>query len=140
MIVLQGVVELESALPFNQADATMRIANIHDLARNNNVLKLIKLGAVPVFASDLPGIPAQEVIPMVVGVLRSTGLQPAQILLAATRDAAQSLLGRSDLGTLEPGKVAADLSMIDGDPIADLQALETVKLVVKDGVVVVDKR
>lgn len=44
-----------------------------------------------------------------------------------------------DLGTLEPGKLA-DIAIIDGDPLDLIYNLLNVKIVIKGGVVVVDKR
>jgi len=44
-----------------------------------------------------------------------------------------------DLGTLEPGKLA-DIVMVDGDPLDLIQNLLNVKVVVKGGAIVVDKR
>ncbi|MGD9497066.1 MAG: amidohydrolase family protein [Armatimonadota bacterium] len=64
------------------------------------------------------------------------GLTPMQAIVAATRTNAEAYR-RDDLGTLEPGK-RADLLIVEGDPLADLQALywpEAIALVMKDGVV-----
>lgn len=40
------------------------------------------------------------------------------------------------VGTLEPGKLA-DLVVIDGDPLADISAMQHIHTVIKDGEVVV---
>ena len=40
----------------------------------------------------------------------------------------------ADLGTLTPGK-RADLIAIEGNPLADIEALRRVRLVMKDGLV-----
>jgi hypothetical protein len=50
--------------------------------------------------------------------LREAGLTPAQILRAATADAA-TLAGRSDRGVLAPGR-RADLLVLDGNPLHDI--------------------
>lgn len=56
-----------------------------------------------------------------------------------TRNAA-AVIGRSkDIGTLENGKFA-DLVVLDGDPLANVDDLLKVKAVIKDGQIVVDKR
>lgn len=69
------------------------------------------------------------------------GLTPMEALVAATRNAAENLGLSDEIGTIEAGK-AADLIVVDGDPLADirvLQDLQCIKLVVKDGTVVVDR-
>jgi imidazolonepropionase-like amidohydrolase len=69
------------------------------------------------------------------------GFNPMAALLTATRHAAE-LLGLGDrLGTLEPGKLA-DLIVVDGDPLADMDLLTrpgTVRLVLIGGAPVVDR-
>ncbi|MOA30633.1 hypothetical protein D3C78_1517370 [compost metagenome] len=105
----------------------------------HNVIALLEAGALPVFASDLPGLPAADVAPLATRALSGVGLSNAQVLQAATRNAAHGLLGRNDLGTLAPGKLA-DIILVDGNPIEDLGALSRVRLVIKDGVVVSDWR
>jgi imidazolonepropionase-like amidohydrolase len=74
------------------------------------------------------------------GWLVKAGLTPAQALAAATTTAAD-LLGMSDrLGRLAPG-YAADIVAVEGDPLTNIDALFTgVRLVIKDGKTVVDKR
>ncbi len=67
-------------------------------------------------------------------VLQDAGLTPMQVIVAATRTAADAM-GRADrLGTLEAGK-AADLLMLDADPAADVRNVGRVRLVMKGGVV-----
>jgi imidazolonepropionase-like amidohydrolase len=64
------------------------------------------------------------------------GMSPMQAIVAATRAAAECL-ERPELGTLEPGK-AADVVVVDGDPIEDIEVLgraDRVHLVMKEGVV-----
>lgn len=74
------------------------------------------------------------------GWLVKAGLTPAQAIAAATTTAAD-LLGMADrLGRLAPG-YAADMVAVDGDPLANIDTLFTgVRVVIKDGRVVVDKR
>lgn len=105
----------------------------------NNVTRALEAGAVPIFASDMPGLPPEEVVPTVIRVMSGVGLDNKTILLSATRNAARDLLGQEDLGTIEPGKIA-DLIMVDGDPLSDLSALTRVELVIKDGRIVSDRR
>ena len=58
-----------------------------------------------------------------------------EILRMATSRAADNVGLGDRLGTIEPGKVA-DLVLVDGDPLANLDALESVVMVLKEGRVV----
>lgn len=60
------------------------------------------------------------------------GMPPADILRAATTDAAAMLRLEKYLGSIEPGKWA-DLIAVDGDPFTDIRAMERVVFVMKGG-------
>jgi imidazolonepropionase-like amidohydrolase len=63
------------------------------------------------------------------------GMTPAQVLRAATADAAE-LLGMADrIGSIEAGKFA-DMIAVPGNPLDDIGALEHVSFVMKGGAVV----
>ena len=66
-------------------------------------------------------------------VLVSNGLTPMQAIRAATVSAAD-LLGRDDIGTLQPGKTA-DIIAVSGSPLEDVTRLEHVAFVMHHGVV-----
>jgi len=73
------------------------------------------------------GMPLREI-----ELLQTAGLSPLEVIEAATRHAAY-VCGQSDeLGTLERGKLA-DLIVVDGNPLDDLNAMDSVLYVVKDG-------
>jgi imidazolonepropionase-like amidohydrolase len=74
------------------------------------------------------------------GWMVKAGMTAEQALATATTTAAE-LLGLQDrLGRLAPG-YAADIVAIEGDPLQNIDALFTgVRLVIKDGMIVVDKR
>ena len=110
-----------------------------DLTRHNVASLLSRQLAVPVFASDMPGAGPGEILPRMLELLAAHGLSNEQILTAATRSAAQDLLGESQLGTIEPGQLA-DIIIVEGDPLGDLSALLDVQVVIRDGEVVVDER
>lgn len=72
----------------------------------------------------------------------AAGMPPMDALLAATRNAAEALGLEHTIGTLEVGK-AADLVVVDGDPLADISILEDrqrFRLVVKSGRIEIDGR
>jgi len=60
------------------------------------------------------------------------GMAPLRAISAATRINAR-ILGKADqLGTVEPGKLA-DIIVVKGNPLFDIQALAQVEVVVKGG-------
>src|SRR5246500_2010418 len=63
------------------------------------------------------------------------GMTPMEAIQAATRSAAEALGRSADLGAIAPGRYA-DLIAVDGDPLKDVRALETVAIVMKGGVIV----
>ena len=63
------------------------------------------------------------------------GMSATDVLLAATRVAAEALQIDSSVGTLAPGK-KADLLVVDGDPTRDIASLRGVQAVVLGGTVV----
>jgi imidazolonepropionase-like amidohydrolase len=77
--------------------------------------------------SGPPGENAIELVRMVQG-----GLSVLDGITAATRGSAQAL-GLEDVGTITPG-AAADVIVVDGDPLADVRVLmEPPWLVIRDG-------
>jgi imidazolonepropionase-like amidohydrolase len=63
------------------------------------------------------------------------GLSPMQVIVAATRGSAL-VCGLADrVGTVRPGMIA-DLLVVNGDPLVDSSALERVRLVVHNGVII----
>lgn len=85
---------------------------------------------VPIVASSHG--PTPEAIWRELELLVEAGLSPAQALSAATGAAARFFGAQDRLGTVEAGK-AADLVLLDGDPLADVSALRRVSRVMLNG-------
>jgi imidazolonepropionase-like amidohydrolase len=64
---------------------------------------------------------------------------PRDVVTILTKNAAASVLKSDQIGTLEPGKLA-DITVLDGNPLVDSNALLNVRMVLKGGRVVVNKR
>lgn len=75
-----------------------------------------------------------QYLPKEVEALVRGGMTPLQALQAATINGAELLNWSDRIGTIEPGKFA-DIIAIDGDPTQDINAVEKVVFVMKDGVV-----
>lgn len=69
-----------------------------------------------------------------IGQLRAVGLSAGESLRAATSTASE-VMALGKVGRIEAGW-QADLLAVDGDPVQDVRALETVRLVVRQGRVV----
>jgi imidazolonepropionase-like amidohydrolase len=68
-------------------------------------------------------------------LLQESGLTPAEVIRAATLDAARYLAGGEALkfGAVREG-LQADLLLVEGNPLQDLRALENIRHVIKGGV------
>ena len=67
-------------------------------------------------------------------LLIEAGIPSRDVLVAATRTAAETLRAQDRIGTLEPGKLA-DMIVVDGDPEQDIEALRRLQHVIKGGAV-----
>src|SRR5215211_5783017 len=117
------------------AESMVAVPTLHidpSPARRAGVRRFLARGGRVLYGTDLgnqgppPGVDLAEL-----RLLVEAGLEPAQALAAATSRAAAHL-GLGDTGRVEPG-ARADLLLVEGDPLADLAALERVRLVTRDG-------
>ena len=67
-----------------------------------------------------------------VELLVEYGMQPAAALIAATSTDAKVLHMEDEIGAVKPG-LFADLVAVEGNPVADIHALEKVRFVMKGG-------
>jgi len=95
------------------------------------------LGGVVALANDYgaddaieKGMPLREM-----RLLLAAGLTPLQVIEAGTRHAAQVCGHGKELGTLEPGQLA-DIIVVNGDPLADIEVMQQVSVVIKGGQIV----
>jgi imidazolonepropionase-like amidohydrolase len=63
--------------------------------------------------------------------MEEAGLSPAEVLASSTRIAARAM-GRDDIGTLEPGRIA-DLVVLARDPLAQISNVRSIVLVMRGG-------
>jgi len=103
----------------------------------DNLLRFINAGGRVALGNDGGYLAGIEVgMPMrEIQAMHDAGMTPMQIIVAATRDAAHVCRRADALGTLEVGKVA-DILVVNGDPLRNLDVLQDVQLVIHDGVII----
>ena len=99
--------------------------------------KALHSGVKMALGSDL--YPLRESALLEMGLWVKDGATTWQTLLAATRDGAALCGMEADLGTVEAGKIA-DLIVVGGNPLEDIENLGSLLLVLKEGKVVGDHR
>ena len=98
----------------------------------DNLRKAIKSDVKIAFGTDTPIIPhGQNAIEF--SALIACGMSSIEAIKTATINAA-NMLGLSDRGELKVG-LLADIIAVNSNPINDIKTLESVKFVMKDGVV-----
>ena len=107
-----------------------------------NLRRFLQLGGTVALGDDYGGLPASQNPHFQLGMpmpeilwMAEAGMTPLQIIVAATRNAAHVCGLEAELGTLEAGKTA-DVLVVNGDPLRDLNALLNVRLVIHRGVVI----
>jgi len=68
-------------------------------------------------------------------LMASAGMRPADILVAATKNASAVMGREADIGTLQKGKYA-DLLILNADPIRDIRNARKIFKVIKNGVLI----
>lgn len=123
-MVAAGVVWVPTLEPFEGSDS-------------GNLRRFIAAGGVVAMGNDSGyitgltlGMPMPELMYM-----HAAGMTPLEVIVASTRNAAYVCDRLSTLGTLEVGKFA-DVLVVEGDPLQDLQVLKNVRLVVHGGVII----
>lgn len=105
-----------------------------DQVQRESFRRANRAGARIAFGTDSGGYPhgdnAKQFAKMV-----EWGMKPIEAIRAATITAAELLGWSEKVGSIEPGR-HADLIAVVGDPLEDVGVLESVKFVMKDGVVV----
>lgn len=77
-----------------------------------------------------PGLALHQELKLLV----DSGLTPAKVLQCATLLNAQAIGRESDLGSIEPGKLA-DMVILDADPLADIENTRKIHKVIRGGLV-----
>ncbi len=110
-------------------------------SRQRDVEHLWKGGVMLVFGTDAMSSRGSQAPAKFMAEARALNriLPNGEVIKTLTRNASIFLGLEDEIGTIEPGKIA-DIVLIEGDPLADISALDEVRVVIQNGRVVVDKR
>jgi imidazolonepropionase-like amidohydrolase len=103
-----------------------------------NLNKFVKAGGMVALGNDFDGGPGEfELgIPMFeIEMMAAADMTPMQIILAGTYNGAITVGLEDQIGSIEAGKIA-DILVVGGDPLADLQSLKDIRLVIHDGTII----
>ena len=101
-----------------------------------NLKKVFDAGIPVVMGTDTGffGVLLGVATPLEMELMVEAGLKPAEVIRAATVNAARMIGRDMEQGSIEAGKVA-DLLILDGNPLDDIKAVRRINRVVKGGVV-----
>jgi hypothetical protein len=99
--------------------------------------RFIKAGGKVALGNDSGSLPDVQVgMPIKeIQLMHDAGMTPMEIIAAATRHAALVCNLEDQPGTLQPGKLA-DVLVVEGNPLEDLQTLTNIRLVIHEGVII----
>lgn len=137
LMVARGVVYVPTVWAFStdsalDDEATRIAAGWHEEHRRS-VRRALAAGVTIAAGSDAVGsLPPADVLVDELEALVATGLSPRQAVAAATTGGAEALGLTGRIGVVAAG-AAADLVVVDGDPLRDLTVLRRPHLVVAKG-------
>jgi imidazolonepropionase-like amidohydrolase len=97
--------------------------------------RALKAGVKIVYGTDMGGIPWTEPVAQDFPHMVEFGMAPMEAIQSATSRAAVMLDMEGKIGVIAPGAFA-DVIAVNGDPLRDINLLENVDFVMKDGQVV----
>jgi imidazolonepropionase-like amidohydrolase len=104
----------------------------------DNLRMVVQNGGKIALGNDFGGGPGnfEDGIPMYeIECMSSAGMMPMQIITAATLNGAHVCGLEDKLGSLEEGKIA-DVIVLKDNPLKDLNAFKTLKMVIHSGVII----
>jgi imidazolonepropionase-like amidohydrolase len=103
-----------------------------------NLKHFVEFGGMVALGNDYGGGPGdfELGIPMFeIETMASAGMTPMEIILSGTYNAAIVVGWEDKIGTLEAGKIA-DILVVSGNPLEDLQRLTDIRLVIHNGTII----
>ena len=88
--------------------------------------------------SGTPGVVIGRGLHKELELMVEAGISPMEAIMAGTKNAAQNLAKAGELGTVESGKLA-DVIAVSGDPLKSIGDTREIKLVIKDGEILINR-
>jgi len=88
--------------------------------------------------SGTPGVVIGKGLHKELEIMVEAGISPMEAIIAGTRNAADNVAKAGELGTIESGKLA-DVIAVSGDPLKDIRNTREIKLVIRDGEILVNR-
>jgi imidazolonepropionase-like amidohydrolase len=88
--------------------------------------------------SGTPGVVIGRGLHKELELMVEAGVSPMGAIIAGTRNAADNMTKVGELGTIEPGKLA-DVVAVSGDPLKDIRNTREIRLVIKNGEILVNR-
>ena len=110
----------------------------YDRQAIDNLRRFVAAGGKVALGTDYAGYTTEFQLGMPmkeIGWMQEAGMTPMQVIVSGTRQAAHVCNLERELGTLEVGKIA-DVLVVDGDPLEDMHALASVRLVLHGGEII----
>ncbi|WP_245980136.1 amidohydrolase family protein [Streptomyces diacarni] len=123
---VQAVRELAGAPPTEEQLATLE-------TETAVYRRVLAAGGTVALGTDQPLVPVGLHLHLALRALHRAGLRPHEVLRTATALPARVFGVDKELGTVEEGKLA-DLTLVDGDPLRDFDALVRTVTTVRGGV------
>lgn len=136
---LRAMIEKRQVLPPQLQQGLKAYEQMEAKRTPARIARILKSGVKFTTGSDMwfdyPGKTRGEATAVMFGALKELGMSPADVVRAATVNAAESMGWQDRIGTVEPGKLA-DIIAVAGDPLVDVTQLDHVQFVMKGGEVV----
>jgi len=134
-LVMQSKPEIARQYNIPEWKIAERQKAVADPSRFDDLVKAAKAGVPVAFGTDAgsPVVPHDAIVPEMEFMVKLGLVEGNYGVIRSATSVSAELNGLEDkLGTLEPGKLA-DVIVVDGNPLEDLNALSRVKMTFRDG-------
>jgi imidazolonepropionase-like amidohydrolase len=100
--------------------------------KQENMVRMVNMGVQIVAGSDGIGLGNSNRLIRAMELMVEAGLTPMQVIIAATSNGAKAMNMSHLFGTVKKG-LKADIIAVEGDPLEDISALRSIKMVMSEG-------